>query len=95
MRHARHVDDDAVLVGEHVRQHRLHAVERAVDVEREGLFHQRVVDFEEFGAADGGAGAVEKKMHAPESGDGARGHVVDFAAPGDVDPDGQRWLPCR
>ena len=66
MRHARHVDDDAELVGEHVRQHRLHGVECAVDVEREGFLHQRVVDLEKFGAADRGAGRIEKELHAAE-----------------------------
>ena len=90
VRHARHVDDDAVLVGQEMRQHRLHGVERAVDVEREGFLQQRIVDVEEFGAADGGAGRVEQELHAAERGDGALDHGVDFAARGDVDLDRQR-----
>jgi hypothetical protein len=83
-------DDDAELVGEHVRQQRLHGVKRAVDVEREGLLHQRIVDVEKFGAANGRAGRIEQKLDAAESGDGALGQGVDLAALGDVGFDGQR-----
>ena len=84
MRHARHIDDDAVLVGKHMRQHRLHGVKRAVDVEREGLLDQRVVDLEKLGAADRGARRVEEELHRAECGDGAPRHVVDLGARGDV-----------
>ena len=84
MRHARHIDDHAVLFLEHMRQHRLHRVERAVDIEREGLFQQRIVDFEEFGATDRGARRVEQEVDPAERGDRARHHVVDFGARSDV-----------
>ena len=53
-------------VGKHVRQQSLHAVQRAIDVEREGFLHQGIVDFEKFGAADGGAGGVEEELDLAE-----------------------------
>ena len=84
MRHARHIDDHAVFIGKHVRQHRLHGVKRAVDVEREGLLDQRVVDLEKLGAADRGARRVEEELHRAECGDSALRHVVELGARGDV-----------
>ena len=90
MFYARHVDDDAVLAGEHMRQQSLHAVERALDIEREGLLHQRVIDLEKFGAANGGAGGIEQELDAAESCDRAFSHVVDLGPLGDVDLDSQR-----
>ncbi len=85
MRHARHVDDDAELVLEHMRQHCLHAVKRAVDVEIERFLHQIVVDVEELRAADRSARGIEQEMDVAEGGEGARHHVVDLRARGDVD----------
>src|SRR5271167_865294 len=84
MRHARHIDDHAVLVLEHMRQHGLHGVERAVDVEREGLLEERVIDLEKLGAPDCRARRVEEKVHRAERGHRARHHVVDFRARGDI-----------
>ena len=88
--HARHVDDDAVLAGEHMRQQSLHAVERAIEIEREGFLHQRIIDLEKFGAADRGAGGIEQELDAAESCDRAFSHVVDLGPLGDVDLDSQR-----
>jgi hypothetical protein len=85
-----HVDDHAVLAGEHVRQHSLHAVEDAIDVEREGFLHQRIIDLEKFGAADGGAGGIEQELDAAESCDRAFGHLVDLGPLGDIDLDSKR-----
>ena len=48
MRHAAHIDDHAELVLQHVREHRLHGVERAFHVEVEGAVEQIIVDVEEF-----------------------------------------------
>src|SRR5271166_1232349 len=90
MRHARHIDDHAVLVLQHMRQHRLHGVERAVDVEREGLLDERVIDLEKLGAPDCRARRVEEKVHRAERGDRARHHVVDFFARGDVGRERER-----
>src|SRR5215469_10824879 len=84
MRHARHIDDHAVLVLEHMRQHRLHGVKRAVDVECEGLRDERVIDLEKLGPPDRRARGIEKKMHRAERGDRAVRHVADFLARGDV-----------
>ena len=78
------------LLLEHVRQHRLHAVERALDVEVEGFLHQRVVDLEELGAADRGARRVEQELHGAERIERALDHVVDLRALGDVDLQRQR-----
>jgi hypothetical protein len=83
MRHARHIDDDAELIFQHMRQHGLHGVERAVDIEREGLRQQRIVDIEKFGTADG-ARRIEQKLHRAESIDRALHHIVDCRARGDV-----------
>ena len=89
VRHARHVDNDAMPVGKHVRQQSLHAVERAIDVEREGFLHQGIVDFEKFGAAaDGGAGGVEQELDLAESCNCAFRHFIHFDPFGDVDLDG-------
>ena len=78
------------LFFEHVRQHRLHAVERALDVEVEGFLHQLVVDLEELGAADRGAGRVEQEVYGTERIERALDHVVDLRAFGDVDLQRQR-----
>ena len=90
MRHARHIDDDAEAVFQHMRQHRLHRVERAAEIEIEGLLHQLIVDVEKFGAADRGPGGIEQELHAAEGIDRALHHVVDLRARGDVGLQRQR-----
>ena len=89
MRHAPHVDDHAELVGEHVRQHRLHGIERSLDVEVERSVEEIVVDFEKLGAPDSGAGRIEQKMHGAEAVDGELDHVLDRTAFGDVNGERQ------
>lgn len=59
-------------------------------VEREGFLHQGIVDFEKFGAADGGAGGVEEELDLAESCNCAFRHFIHFDPFGDVDLDGKR-----
>ena len=66
VRHARHVDDHAMAVTQHVRQDRLHAVQYSLDVERKGVLEEGIIDVEEFAAPQGGAGRVEEEMYSPE-----------------------------
>ena len=92
MRHAAHVDDHAELVGEHVRQHGLHGVESAFDIQVEGLVQKSVVDFEKLCTSYCGAGRVEQELHAAESVDGKLDHIVNGGAfvRGDIDGQCQR-----
>src|SRR5262249_26182336 len=64
-------------------------IERTIDVEREGLLHQLIIDLEKFGTTDGGAGGIEQELDAAKSCERALGHVVDLVPLGDVDLNGQ------
>jgi hypothetical protein len=90
VRHAAHIDDDAELVLEHVRQHSLHAIERALHVEIERLLDQRVVDLHELGPADRRACRVEQELHVAERIKRTLDHVLDLRPLGDVDLERQR-----
>jgi len=78
------------FVFQHVRQHRLHGVERALEIEIEGAFEQVVVDVEKFRPAQGRTRRVEQELHASEAVDRQLHHVVDRRAPGHVDGERQR-----
>jgi hypothetical protein len=71
-------------------QHNLHGVQRALDIEVEGLVEQIVVNLEKFRAPDGGAGGIEQEMHAAETVERELDHVLDGSAFGDVDGERQR-----
>src|SRR5262252_8815962 len=66
------------------------ALKSAVDVEREGLVEERVIDFEKFGAPERRARRVEEKVHGAERSHRTRRHIVDFGARGDVGLDRER-----
>jgi hypothetical protein len=88
-RHARHVDNDAAPIGEHVWQQGLHAVKRSLDVEREGFLHQRIVDLKKFCSPDGGARGIEQELDVAESCNCPFGHRFNLDPLSDVDLDGR------
>ena len=95
VRHARHVDDDAVPILEHVRQNGLHAVERPLDVERKGALEQRIIDIEKPRSPQRSTRRVELKLHASKRLDRPVHHVVDLPARGDVGRKRQRLAALR
>ncbi len=87
--HAADIDDDAEFVLQHVRQHRLHGIKRALQIEVEGAVEQVVIDVEKFRAADGGARRVEQEMNAAEVTERQLDHVVNRRPLGHVDGERQ------
>src|SRR5262249_21979354 len=80
----RHIDDYAVPVLEHVRQNRLHAIESALDVERERALEQRIIDVEKLRSPQRSTRRVELKLHASKRLDRSVHHIVDLSARGNV-----------
>jgi hypothetical protein len=85
MRHRAHIDNDAEFVGQHMRQHLLHGVEGAFDVEVEGAREQVVVDVEKVRPPHGRAGRVEQEMRRAEITDRQFDDVFHRRALGHVD----------
>src|SRR5690606_9641187 len=82
--HARDVDDDAAALLQHVRQHFLHPIERALDVEVVGQLEQVVVDFEKSAATQRRPGRIEQEIDASEALDAGLDEGLHRSALGDV-----------
>ena len=85
----RNRDDPSPAGRDHVREHRLHAVERAVEVDREYAVPRFAGDLAE-GLPPGDRGRRHEDLDGPELPPNRRHRVVDRPAIGDVHGAGQR-----